>query len=607
MLTSLNNLSIAKKLYGLAAVLLAFLLILGLTSVKNLGSVNELGASVYQHRVVPMRDLADARAYLGDIDSQTLRTFASTRTDVSWEKAAQKDAAEVDKLIKNYEATDLVQAEKEGLVAFHRDWDSFKKVFPRIQRLGNKNENVAAGDLYFDKAAPLYASVDRHLAKVIEVNAEVAKQSNEEIASTYSSSRTLTIALLVIALAIGGTVAFLVVRAIRTTVLTILDRLQMLQDHCATELRNGLNAMADGDLTYEVTPVTPLIDNPAKDKLGQVAEAVNGIRNRTVASVEAYTAMSGKLREVMGDVSQGAGSVSSASQQMASTSEEAGKAVGEIASAVGDVAQGAERQVRGIESVKTSADEAATAARTSAEQAKEATEVASQAREVAQEGVGSAEQATHAMRAVSDSSQSVTTAIRDLAGKSEEIGAIVETITGIAGQTNLLALNAAIEAARAGEQGRGFAVVAEEVRKLAEESQRAAEEISTLIGQIQSDTQNVVGVVEDSAAQTEQGAETVEHTREAFVRIGTAVEDVTARIEQIAGAAQQISAETEKMQGEIADVAAVAEQSSASTEEVSASTEQTSASTQEIAASAQELASTAETLEQLVSRFKVSA
>jgi methyl-accepting chemotaxis protein len=211
------------------------------------------------------------------------------------------------------------------------------------------------------------------------------------------------------------------------------------------------------------------------------------------------------------------------------------------------------------------------------------------------------------MRAVSDSSESVTAAIRELAAKSDEIGAIVATITGIAGQTNLLALNAAIEAARAGEQGRGFAVVAEEVRKLAEDSQRAAEEIGTLIGQIQGDTANVVGVVESSAEQTHAGAATVEQTREAFVRIGTAVEDVTARITQIAGAAQQISAETQKMQGEIAEVAAVAEQSSASTEEVSASTEETSASTQQIAASAQELASTAEGLEQLVARFKVSA
>ena len=82
------------------------------------------------------------------------------------------------------------------------------------------------------------------------------------------------------------------------------------------------------------------------------------------------------------------------------------------------------------------------------------------------------------MNLVRESSGQVSDAIGALAAKSEQIGGIVETITGIADQTNLLALNAAIEAARAGEQGRGFAVVAEEVRKLAEESQQAAATIA---------------------------------------------------------------------------------------------------------------------------------
>src|SRR5690242_317284 len=118
-----------------------------------------------------------------------------------------------------------------------------------------------------------------------------------------------------------------------------------------------------------------------------------------------------------------------------------------------------------------------------------------------------------------DSSEGVTVAIRELAAKSEQIGAIVQTITGIAEQTNLLALNAAIEAARAGEQGRGFAVVAEEVRQLAEESQEAASSIAGLIAEIQRETQGTVEVVEDGARRSEDGAAVVAEARDAFAQI----------------------------------------------------------------------------------------
>jgi methyl-accepting chemotaxis protein len=277
------------------------------------------------------------------------------------------------------------------------------------------------------------------------------------------------------------------------------------------------------------------------------------------------------LGDVVGDLRQ-------AAQQMASTSQEAGQAVGEIAKAVEDVAQGAERQVQMVEAARASTEGT--------------TEAARQASSLSEEGVEAATNATSAMHAVHSSSSHVSDVMTALASKSEQIGGIVATITGIAGQTNLLALNAAIEAARAGEQGRGFAVVAEEVRKLAEESQQAAASIASLVEEIQAETQTAVDVVADGSRRSAEGVAIVEQAREAFVQIGGAVADVTGRIGQI---------------GEVMDeVAAVAEQSSASTQQVSASTEETFASTQQIAESAQQLSRTAEELEKLVGQFKIA-
>jgi methyl-accepting chemotaxis protein len=420
-----------------------------------------------------------------------------------------------------------------------------------------------------------------------------------------STSTWLSIVISCLALVLGVGIALLVSGSIKRGVDTVLERLSSLRDHCVTNLQAGIEALAHGDLTVPVRAVTEPIENPSKDEIGQVAQAVNDVRERLAGGIEAYNRTRENLNEMIGDVSRTADSVTSSSREMAATSEESGKATGEIANAVGGIAHGAERQVQMVEQARQSAEEVARAVAESADNAKATAEVAHQAREAAEQGVGAAEQANEAMRSVRDSSQAVNEAIRELASKSEQIGAIVATITGIAEQTNLLALNAAIEAARAGEQGRGFAVVAEEVRKLAEDSQSAAHEISGLIGAIQTDTSHAVKVVADGAKRTEDGATVVEQTKEAFMQIGSSVADMTDRIEQIAAASEQIADSAHRMQESIGEVAAVAEQSSAATEEVSASTEQTSASAEQIAASAHELSGNAETLNQLVSQFKL--
>jgi methyl-accepting chemotaxis protein len=605
----ITNLGIQGKLLAGFALPVALLVVIAIVATTSMSSLHTKTEQAHTGAV---------------LDEQIMSMEIATLDAVNLEKEAVIERT-----------TDGLHEElKAAFVA--NDGDAFREAHAEAYKLGTPEMRAA-----LDDSKPKGLAVEATVAKTLELvdagqyeaaaeNHETktepaidefvkANQAVEEKAEAYSEAatvgaksaqdngtRAIVIVAIIAALAAAG-VGFLLARKIKATVVSVLERIESLRTNDATELASGLDAMAAGDLTYPVESVTPAIENPGADEIGQIARAVNGLRETVAGSVDSYTAMTEKLRGLIGNVAGTAGVVSSASQEMAATSEQTGRAVNEIASAIGDVAQGSERQVQMVDSAKHAADEVSVAVNESAENARQTAAVAEEARNAANEGVEAAEQATEAMHGVRDSSHAVSEAIRELAGKSEAIGAIVETITGIAGQTNLLALNAAIEAARAGEQGRGFAVVAEEVRKLAEESQKAAGEIAELIEKIQAETGNVVVVVEDGAERTERGAEVVDRTRAAFERIGSSVEEMGQRVTQIASAAEQIASEGASMQQSIAEVAAVAEQSSASTEQVSASTQQTSASAQEIAASAQQLASSASDLEKLVGTFKVTA
>jgi methyl-accepting chemotaxis protein len=423
-------------------------------------------------------------------------------------------------------------------------------------------------------------------------------------------------------------------------------RLNSLNDHCLTALQTGLVAVsAGGDLSVVATPVTtPIVGRPGHEA-GALADVFNAMLGRAQESIDAYNSMradlagvaataariangdltvsvapkseddvlgnafadmTGRLRDVVAQVADTATGLQAASVEMARSSEETHRAIEEIAHAVADVAAGSERQMHVIGGAQEVTAEVVEVTAASGATAQDARAAARDAREAAEEGAKAVTTATKAMSAVRESSAAISGTMEDLERKSQQIGGIVEAITGIAEQTNLLALNAAIEAARAGDQGRGFAVVADEVRKLAEESQGAARSIGELIGEMQGETQRALAVVQAGAAQTEDGAATVEQARASFLRIDGSVGDVHDRVEEISAAVEKISLSSTRMQGDMDDIVSVAQQSTAASEQVSASTQETSASAQEIATGAQDLARRADSLNELVATFKVA-
>lgn len=352
-------------------------------------------------------------------------------------------------------------------------------------------------------------------------------------------------------------------------------------------------------------PLNRLIDTSQKISQGDLTETVELKNNDELGQLAtSFNHMSQSLRTILREVNSSAMQLAASSEEMTASAEQTGKATEQISNAIQEMATGTEQQVKSVEETAQTVNEMATGVRNIATSTEKVADVAMEALKQSAVGGDAIQTAINQMNSIGLTVHSLSEVITGLGQRSEEIGQILEVITGISAQTNLLALNAAIEAARAGEHGRGFAVVADEVRKLAEQSSKSAGEISQLISQIQAETQKAIGSMTKATKEVESGIETVNDAGNSFEHIQCSVETVAQQIEDVSAVSRQIAAGTTQVVGAIDFIAKVAEEASVGTRQISASSQEQLASMEEISASAQSLTRMAEELQNLVDKFK---
>jgi methyl-accepting chemotaxis protein len=527
--------SIKAKLIAVLALLVSLMLGLGTFAIDRIRVVDAIADDIRTKNLVAVQLSGEMSFHVAQYGSLMLRHILTTDDDAMKQVEERMDVRlrELKETQAAYEKLAPSPEERKLYEEFSRNLASFLQEVRGALDKSRRNENEAARDHVFTKALPAADSARNALGELVRFVQAEAAASGEQGQAVYELSFNLILAVLLVALAAGAGLGWLVVRSITRGIASVLQ---------------PMKGLAVGELSVEI----PF--RGAKTEMGAIADAVQVFKDaliekqRADEAAAAETAAKAERARRLDELTNGfdkavstvLGAVSSATSELQATA--------------GSMAATAEETSRQSVAVAAASEQASTNVQTVASAAEE---LSSSIQEISRQVQQSAQVAG---KAAEDAARTNGT-VQTLAEAAQKIGDVVKLINDIASQTNLLALNATIEAARAGDAGKGFAVVASEVKSLANQTAKATEEIGAQISAMQSVTGEAVSAI------TSIGA-TIGEINQIATTIASAVEEQGAATQEIARNVQQAAAGTQEVSSNIAGVQQAATDTGAASQQV---------------------------------------
>ncbi|MFT3745134.1 MAG: methyl-accepting chemotaxis protein [Pyrinomonadaceae bacterium] len=641
-----SKLTVRKGLFLLSVTILVPVLILGVMSYRSTLQLSERLDRLATVEIVAAREMATVDMYHDSLRAVLYRAiFAAQRKD---EDAKAEINTELSEYVQNLRSTfdtveglNLSRATKDAIKASRPDLEAYIAETEKLTSLatGGNLDQATAG---IPKHQVAFESLEKKLDSLSDLVEAEGKQSIETGNETVWSAKLVLIAVLLINLVTLFLGFHFFYRSLGNRMRTIAARAEKLRSLCITNFQRGIEALATGDLDFNIVTGTEFLKSDIPDDLGEISRNLDGIIKQSQITIASFETSRQILRDLItegnmltaeankgniaerGDLEKYKGGFrallngmnetldaiagplneASACLQRAANRDLTAKMVGDykgdfdviktsLNTALTNIDAGLHQIHSGAEQVASASAEISTGSQTLAqgtsEQASTLEEISSSLLEIASMTKQNTENSREA-RSMSDNAKTTTiqgmksmsqlsSAVDKIKESSDSTAKIVKEIEEIAFQTNLLALNAAVEAARAGDAGKGFAVVAEEVRNLAMRSADAAKTTAQLI--------------DESVKNTEAG--------------------VTFNAEVLANL-EEINRQVEKVNIVVSEIAAASEQQSQGVEQITVAIEQMNGATQQAAANSEESASASEELSgqsqemlALIGEFKLSA
>jgi methyl-accepting chemotaxis protein len=567
----LKNLKIRHKIILSYILLVAFMLIIGITGQVNLKKISDNTITDSDRNLAIIKDVSiikenilSSNLYLVQMINET----DTSRIDELYENM-KTDKQSTDDRIADLEKRSLTAEENKTFDEYQNLITPYADLRDQAIYLISKGDMIGAQKL-MPQVDVARKAMDDALTQLILLCDNDVNASHSENVKIYKDTSFNMNIINVIGLLIALLTGYFMSRFIITRLLNV-----------ATFAK----AIGEGNFTE-------LIKVKANDEIGEMSTALNqAISN---------------IRNLISEVMDSSENLSSSSEELTATIEEIADKMENMNSSSNVIAKGAEELSASTEEVSSSIQEMSATTETISNKVFEGYQTVKEIKQRAEAIRNKADEALKNSNVTYEYNEKRIVKAIEEGQVVAQIVEMADSIAMIAEQTNLLALNAAIEAARAGEQGKGFAVVASEVKKLAEESTRIVTNIQTVITQVYNAFDNLSQSGNDVLAFLQNDVKPIYNLlKETGNQYEKDAEFVSGMTGNIADSTQQIAESVDLIRRTIEEVTLTAQESAANSTEINNNLNITADAVTEVGKTALSQAELAENLMNLIKKFRI--